>query len=147
MSRRWDIFNHRPGVKTFDLAPGAFALALMVKYFILMSYGTTAAIFLIPSFTAVGGPVFALTWAIAIAFSSAFALVGTVRTWYTCHPRLELWSIATLVLTFLAYSIVVVVRGILMDNWDSIAVAWLPLGFSFLPAIRYYSLISRRDDE
>lgn len=139
----WNRFANRPGAKTFRLVPGALALALILKYVALVGYGLTASVLRVPSFVSVGGSLFALAWAVVIFVFASLALAATARTWYTGHFRLEKWAIAGLVLMFLAYSVVIVVRGALQNDWVGASVAWLPVILSILPTIRYYSLSAR----
>jgi hypothetical protein len=133
-----------PGRVTFHLPAEAFALALFLKYLGLFLYGVTATVALVPSFLAVGGSAFALSWAMIVAVLGGLAASGVIRTWRSNDDRLEQVTTALLVLGFLAYSVVILVRGMLLDNWDAIAAAWLPAIIAILPTIRYYTLVWKK---
>lgn len=130
-----------PGSHLFRLPPGFFALALMIKYLLLMCYGIHAVVIEVPSFVSVGGAIFAATWATVVAFLSLLALLGVTRSWFTGKPKYEKWATAGLILGFLTYAIVLMVRGIQLGNWDGVSLAWIPVALVVLPTIRYYQIV------
>ena len=124
------------------LSGRVLSLTLAVKYFLLGIYGVWASVAEVPSFVAVGGSPFAITWAATVAVVSAVALVGVARTWLTGRYRLEKWTTAALVLTFATYGVVLIVRAVLMGNADAAPLAILPFALIGFPTVRYYSLVS-----
>lgn len=135
--------HHSPGRDAFRLSPEAFAAALFLKYGLLVIYGIHAAIVEVPSFVAVGGPVFATLWAIIVCFFAGLALIGVYRSWMTNKTTFEKWTTGSLILAFLTYSIVLVIRSIDTESGATSALAWVPLALVILPIIRFYSLTDR----
>lgn len=128
---------------SFRLPPGAIALALALKYAGLVGYGVHATVVNVPSFVTVGGEAFATVWAIMVTTLAGVALAGVVRTWVTERPTFEKWSTFALIVTFLAYSVVLVIRGMSTNDWDAIPLAWLPALLTAFPLVRYYCLVWR----
>ena len=128
---------------SFRLPPGAIFLALAIKYFLLICYGIHATIVAVPSFVTVGGEGFAVGWAMTVTVLAAVAFAAVLRTWFTEHFRFEKWATGALILGYLFYSIVLIVRGSLTGDWSSIPIAWLPAALTVLPIVRYYWLVAR----
>lgn len=124
------------------LSGRVLSLTLGVKYVLLGAYGVWATIEEVPSFVAVGGSPFAITWAAMVAAASSLALIGVARTWLTGRYRLEKWTTAALVLTFITYGIVLIVRAILTGNAGAAPLCILPFALVGFPTVRYYSLVS-----
>jgi hypothetical protein len=132
----------RPGAGSFRrMSPGAIALALLLKYGILVIYSIHATIITIPSFVEVGGRVFSLVWSLIVGVLSLLAFIGVLRTWYTNRVRLEKWTTALLALGLIVYSVVLIVRGVLLGNWSGTSLGWIPLALCAFPIIRYYFLV------
>jgi hypothetical protein len=136
--------NLMPGQIAFRLPPGAIALALLLKYIGLFLFGIHATWVLVPSFVAVGGDWLSLGWSASISALAALAAAGLARSWRSGLLRLETWTTGVLVLGFLGYTIVLIVRGVLLGSWGGIAVAWLPAILMVFPTIRYFWLVSRQ---
>jgi len=118
------------------------SLTLAVKYLLLCAYGLWATVEEVPTFVVVGGSPFAITWAIVVSVVAAIALVGVARTWLTGRYRLEKWTTAALVLTFVVYGCAIIVRAVLTGNAGSAPLCILPFALVGFPTVRYYSLVS-----
>lgn len=132
-----------PGRVSFALPAGAIFLTLLAKYAGLTLYGISAMLVEVPSFVQVGGSQFAFGWALCIAVLAFLALLGVVRSWHTNHFRLEKITTVLLICGFMAYSVVLVVRGFLLGEWSGASLAWLPIVMCFFPAVRRFSLADR----
>lgn len=132
-----------PGHASFALPPRAIALALLLKYLGLVAYGIHAVWVGVPSFTAVGGVAFATGWAAAIMVLAALSAAGVIRSWKTNKFRLEKIATASLIICFLAYSVVLAVRGLLLQEWSAITLAWLPINLCVFPAMRRFWIAGR----
>lgn len=133
-----------PGHDAFRLSPGLVALGYFLKYVGLALYGITAAVIEVPSFVLVGGSRFAFGWAVTVVVFAIFAAVAVVRTWRTGRVLFEKRVTAALILTFLSYSVVLVVRAIMTDTLAAASLAWIPFVLTIFPIIRYYTLVGRR---
>lgn len=136
-----------PGAGSFRLPPGFFALSLSIKYFLLTCYGVHAIVVEVPSFVSVGGAFFATLWASVVAILSLLAFLAVARTWFTNKPRYEKWATMGLILGFLTYAIVLLVRGIQLGNWNGASLAWIPVALVVLPTIRYYQIVAQKARE
>ena len=134
-----------PQHESFRLPPGLIALALALKYLGLFCYGIHAAIFGVTSFVIVGGEAFALVWGLLVAALSVLAFIGVARTWQTGRATFEKQATAALIVGFLLYSIVLFVRCIITNDWDSSPLVWLPPILSIFPTIRYYWLVFKAE--
>lgn len=124
------------------LSGRVLSLTLIVKYVLLAAYGVWASVEEVPSFVAVGGSPFAIVWAAIVAIVATVALIGVVRTWFTGRFRLEKWTTAVLVLAFVTYGIVLIVRAIQTGNAGAAPLCILPFALVGFPTVRYYSLVS-----
>lgn len=131
------------GRNLFRIQPEFLAIALLAKCVVLFVYGVHATIVEVPTFVVVGGEIFALLWASVVAITSGTAAVGIVRTWVTGRYRFEQNATAAMVLAFVTYSGALLVRGLLLGDWEAAALTWLPIALSALPTVRYYSLVAR----
>jgi hypothetical protein len=148
MPRWWGEMRMRPGITVHpgtasfrSMTPGSVALALGLKYAGLVGFGITAAIAVLPSLRAVGGDVLSLAWALSVILFALLSLIGVWRTWRTNRYRMEQYSSAALILACVFYSVAVLVRGMLLGDWGSIALAWLPVILMVFPTIRFYRLV------
>ena len=130
--------HQRLGLSGRDLA-----IALAIKYAILTVYGGWAIIAEVPSFVLVGGAAFATGWAVTVTVFSLFALLGLGRTWFTGRFRLEKWSTIAFALAMVTYSVVLIVRAVIIGNVEAAPLCLIPLALITLPMIRYYSLVGR----
>lgn len=129
--------------RAHGLSGKALSLALFAKYAGLALYGVWAGIVEIPTFVIVGSSAFAVGWAITVSVAALLAAVGVARTWSTGHYRLELYSTAAFVLTFLGYSFALIYRSWTTGEWSSAPLALIPAIVCVLPTIQFYALIIR----
>lgn len=125
------------------LSERALSVALFLKYAALAVYGLWSIVAEIPTFVIVGSPLFALVWASAVCTLAVLAAAGVARSWTTSRHRMERWTTAAFVLTFVGYSFALVYRAIETSAWEGSALAVIPVAVCILPAIRYYSLVRR----
>lgn len=125
------------------LSERMLSLALLGKYLMLMAYGVWSALVEVPTFVIVGSPLFAFTWAVLVAAFGALAAAGVLRSWTTARHRMERWTTAAFVLTFLGYSFALLYRAGETGSWGGASLALIPVAVCILPAIRYYSLVRR----
>lgn len=137
-------FRRLPGAQLFRMGPGSIALALVLKYVGLSLYGVTAVVVEVPSFVQVTGDTFAVGWAGTVCILSVVALLGVRRSWIDNKPRLEFYSAMILSVVFAIYSVVIIVRGVVLQDWESISLAWLPFILAAFPMVRALWLIGRR---
>ena len=130
--------------EAFRLGPGGLAVAPAGKDVVLMCYGVHAFYVEVPSFVDVGGSIFAAAWAAVVFGVSTVDLAAVARSWFTGKTNFERWATAAFILTMLTYSIVLVVRGILLGNWSGVSLAWIPVALVILSTVRFYSLTPRR---
>ena len=129
--------------RAHGLSGKTFSLALFAKYAGLALYGVWAGIVEIPTFVIVGSSAFAAGWAITVSVAALLAAVGVARTWSTGHYRLELYSTAAFVLTFLGYSFALIWRSATSGEWASAPLALIVAIVCILPTIQFYGLIIR----
>lgn len=136
-----------PGANSFRLPPGFLALSLAIKYLLLTCYGVHAVWVQVPSFVSVGGELFAIVWAAVVAVLSLLALLAVARTWFTGRSLYEKWATMAVILGFLLYAIVLLVRGVQLGNWDGASLAWIPVALVVLPTFRYYQIVAQKARE
>lgn len=132
--------NHQ----SFGLSGRSLCIALFGKYVGLTIYGIGSIVFEVPTFVTVGSSFFAIAWASLVVTFAALAAIGVGRTWKTGKYQLEKTTTALFVLTFLGYTFALIYRAISREDFGSIPLAIIPVVVCILPAVRYYSLVSRR---
>lgn len=129
--------------QSVGLSGQALCLALFAKYVGLTAYGIWAGLAEVPTFVIIGSSLFAVVWATLTATFAFLAALGVARTWATGRYRLERWTTAGFILSFVAYSFALIFRGMQTGEWAPAALSIIPLVVCVLPTIRYYSLLPR----
>lgn len=130
--------------QSFGLSGRSLSFALFGKYVGLTIYGLWATVVEVPTFVTVGSSFFATGWALTVTVFAALAAYGVWRTWTTGRFRLEKTMTAAFILTFVGYSFALIYRAIVTEDSGSLPLSVIPVVVCILPAIRYYSLVSRR---